>query len=180
MESANARATFFVIPSLALEQRELVAAMQEAGHAVELHCVRHVRHTELSPREVEEEARQGSQILRSLGVEPRFWRPPWGTVAPWTWTIAASHGLGIAGWTADTHDWRGDSAAEMLESVGTSLRRNTVILMHDGLGPGSLRNGCGETVALVGELVDRLRGLGLEPAALGSPHGVREREGVTA
>ena len=166
LERASARATFFVTAPLALEHAGLVEAALEAGHGVELHCVRHVRHTELSPREVEAEAREGLCSLRSLGAEPRLWRPPWGVVAPWTWGIAATHGLKIVGWTADTHDWQGDGAAEMLDSVGPLLRQDAVVLMHDGLGPGALRAGCEETVRLVGDLVSRLRELGCEPSSV--------------
>lgn len=180
LRRADALATFFVIPSLALEQSELVGAILAAGHRVELHCMRHIRHTELSADEVEAEACQGSLNLRSLGVEPRLWRPPWGVVAPWTWSIAASQRLEIMGWTADTHDWRGDRASSMLDSVEPLLREGSVILMHDGIGPGAFRDGCEETVALVGDLVVRLRQLGLEPAALGGPRGIGDRERATA
>lgn len=180
LEHAGARATFFVIPPLALHQSELIGTILEAGHGVELHCMNHVRHTELSADEVEAEAREGVRALRTLGAKPRLWRPPWGVVAPWTWSIAASRGLQITGWSADTHDWRGDGASEMLESVGPLLRDGSVVLMHDGLGPGALRDGCEETVALVGDLIARLRELGLEPAALGSPQRIGDREGATA
>lgn len=164
LDRAAAKATFFVVAPLALEHPGLVETTLAKGHSVELHCVRHVRHTELSPREVEAEAREGLRALRSLGAEPRAWRPPWGVVASWTWGIAAEYGLEIAGWTADTHDWRGDSVREMLDDVGPLLRQDAVILMHDGLGPGARREGCGETVALIGELVARVRELGGKPS----------------
>lgn len=166
LDRAGAHATFFVIPPLAPEHQEIVRNISRKGHGVELHCVRHVRHTELSPREVEAEAIQGLRALRFLGAEPRFWRPPWGVVAPWTWSIAASHGLEIAGWTADTHDWRGDTAPQMLADVEPLLRPGVVVLMHDGMGPGARRDDCGETVSLVGALVPRLRELGCEPSTL--------------
>ena len=68
----------------------------------------------------------------------------------------------------------------MLRRVDPLLRPGAVVLMHDGLGPGALRSGCEETVALVGDLVTRLRGLGLEPAALRGPQGIEDREGVRA
>ena len=180
LEKARARATFFVIPPLALEHQGLVETMLEAGHGVELHCMNHVRHTELTADGVEAEAREGLRALRSIGAEPRLWRPPWGVVAPWTWSIAASRGLRIMGWTADTHDWRGDGAVQMLESAGPLLQEDAVVLMHDGLGPGALRDGCEQTVALIGGLVDRCREIGLRPTVAGGPDGVRDGGGVTA
>ena len=34
----------------------------------------------------------------------------------------------------------------MLASVGPELHAGAVVLLHDGLGPGALRQGCEETV----------------------------------
>jgi len=141
--------------------------MLEAGHGVEFHCTEHVRHTHRSRKEVEADTREGLLMLRSLGVKPRLWRTPWGILAPWTEEIAAEFGLALAPWNADTHDWRGDGVFEMLRYVEPLLGPGSIVLMHDGLGPGSLRTGCEETVSLVGELVARLRSIGCEPAALG-------------
>ncbi len=105
-------------------------------------------------------------MLRSIGVEPRLWRPPWGVLAPWTEEIARDFGLRLAPWSADTHDWRGDTASEMLNGIEPLLGPGSIVLMHDGLGPGSLRSGCQETVALVEPLVALLRSMGCKPAIM--------------
>lgn len=166
LRRADARATFFVIAPLALEHPHLVHAALGAGHGVELHCAEHVRHTHRSRREVEADTHEGLRALRSLGVEPRLWRPPWGVLAPWTEEVAAGFGLKLAPWSADTHDWRGDTAPKMLRRVEPLLGPGAIVLMHDALGPGVRRDGCEETVALVGDLVVRLRSIGCEPAPL--------------
>lgn len=105
-------------------------------------------------------------MLRSIGIEPRLWRPPWGVLAPWTEEVAGDFGLRLAPWSADTHDWRGDPASVMLNGIEPLLGPGSIVLMHDGLGPGSLRSGCQETVALVQPLVALLRSMGCEPAAM--------------
>jgi peptidoglycan-N-acetylglucosamine deacetylase len=166
LDYADARATFFVIASLALEHPHIVSAMLDAGHEVQFHCTEHARHTRRSRREIEADTREGLRALQSLGVEPRLWRPPWGIRAPWTEEIAESFGLQLAPWSADTKDWRGDAAPEMLRRIEPLLGPGSVVLMHDGLGPGVRRTGCRETVALVEPLVTRLRGLGFEPTPL--------------
>ena len=56
-------------------------------------------------------------VVAALGVFPHLWRTPWGVAAPWTDRVARSHGLRVVGWTADTHDWRGDDAAALPVSV---------------------------------------------------------------
>jgi len=165
------RATFFVIAPLALKYPRVVSAALRAGHEIEFHCTEHVRHTSRSRREVEADTREGLRILQGLGVKPRLWRPPWGILAPWTEEVAESFGLRLAPWSADTHDWRGDVAPEMLRRVVPLLGPGSVVLMHDGLGPGARRGGCEETVVLVGSLVACLRSMGCELVPLALPPG---------
>ena len=174
LDRVGARATFFVIAPLALEHRQLVSDTLDAGHEVEFHCTEHVRHTRRSRREVEADTREGLQALRSLGIEPRLWRPPWGICAPWTQEVAEDFGLRLASWSADTKDWRGDTVAEMLGRIEPLLGQGSIVLMHDGLGPGARRSGCEETVALVKPLAARLRELGCKPMPLGVAVGEQE------
>ena len=166
LRKASAHATFFVVASLALKYPHIVSATLEAGHTVEFHCTEHVRHTHRSRREIEADTRNGLRALRSLDIEPRLWRTPWGIHAPCTEKVAADFGLRLINWNVDTHDWRGDSASEMLRRVEPFLGPESVVLMHDALGPGAKRTGCEETVSLVDDLVAHLRSMDCEPAPL--------------
>ena len=161
--ASDARATFFVVTPLARRHPLLISEMLARGHSVEFHCVEHVRHSELDRGEVERDARVGLKDLELLGVKPRLWRTPWGIVSSYTTELALEIGLEITGWTEDTHDWRGDTASSMIEDVGPTLAPGSVVLMHDGIGPGARRDGCEETVALIKPLVRRIRQLGCEP-----------------
>ena len=166
LRQASVHATFFVIAPLALEHPRIISAMLEEGHRVEFHCTEHMRHTHRSRRAVEADTRDGLESLRRLGVEPRFWRPPWGVLAPWTEKVAEDFGLRLAPWSADTRDWQGDTAHQMLRRIEPLLGPGSIVLMHDALGPGALRTGCEETVALVEPLIARLRSIDCEPAPL--------------
>ena len=105
-------------------------------------------------------------VLGELGVQPARWRTPWGVEAEWTREVATQRGLDLVHWDADTHDWRGDPAPAMLAAVAPRLRDGAIVLAHDGLGPGALRDDCDETAALVGSLVAAGRQLGIEPRVL--------------
>ncbi len=166
LQRAEARATFFVVASLARRFPHLISDILRFGHGVEFHCTKHVRHTEQSREEVEADVRDGLLELRRKGVHPRFWRPPWGVLAPFTAEIAYAYGLELVLWTEGSQDWRGHSAAEMLERVEPGLQPGSIVLMHDGIGPGALRSGCAETVTFVGALVEHIRFLGCEPGPL--------------
>src|SRR5207237_7058460 len=105
--------------------------------------------------------------LGSRGAEPTLWRTPWGDLASWSRGLAASKGLRIVGWTVDTHDWRGDAAAEMFARARERLQDGAVVLAHDGIGPGARRSHVCETIGLVRLIADHARehGLGLQALA---------------
>lgn len=166
LREADARATFFVVVPEALRHPALVSEMLLAGHRVEFHCSAHLRHTERTRLDVEADTREGLRDLASLGVSPRLWRPPWGVIAPWTEALADALGLRLALWTIDPHDWRGDPAPAMLDHAEGRIAPGSVVLLHDGLGPGALRPGCEETVGLIGPLVKAVRAAGCEPAPM--------------
>ncbi len=166
---AGARATFFMLGEAAERHPGPVRRALAEGHAVELHGHGHLRHPAHPAERIAADAERGLAVLRGLGARPSRWRAPWGDLAPWTPALAERAGLELTGWTADTEDWRGDRAATMLSAVAPGLRPGAVVLAHDGLGPGALRDGCEETVALVEPLVAAARALGLEPGRLLGP-----------
>jgi peptidoglycan/xylan/chitin deacetylase (PgdA/CDA1 family) len=167
LRAVGARATFFPIAARAAEHAAVIERMRTEGHAIGLHCDQHVRHSERDAAWVERDTDAALQILAGVGVKPAFWRTPWGDTAPWSTRIARDRDLRLIGWTADTHDWRGDPAAEMFEATREALTDGAIVLTHDGLGPGARRDTPAETleyVALVGEHA-RERGLSLEALA---------------
>jgi len=168
LKDADAPGAFFPIAAKVEQEPELTARMVREGHEVHLHCYDHAGHAEAGRAAVERDTELALVVLSDLGIAPRFWRPPWGLVQPWTSAIAAAHGLELTGWSVDTHDWRGDSARAMLRRTTPLLVHGAFVLMHDGLGPGALRRACRATAELVAPLVDSARARGLEPGTLES------------
>lgn len=166
LAEADARATFFVLAPRAAAEAALIDRMLAEGHGVQLHAFAHIRHTKLSEEIGAADTDRALSTLASLGVEPDLWRTPWGVTAEWTERVAAARGLELVRWTADTHDWRGDTAAEMLAAIEDDVADGAIVLAHDALGPGATRDGCAETVDLIAPLVALARSRGLEPVAL--------------
>jgi peptidoglycan/xylan/chitin deacetylase (PgdA/CDA1 family) len=150
----EARATFFLDSRRALAEREVVAEIVERGHEIGFHCFQHIRHSERTVAQMGAEVGTGLGLLAGLGVRPRVWRAPWGVETETTRELAAEHGLALWHWDLDSHDWRGDSAAKMFAAIGGELGDGSVVLMHDGIGPGACRDGCAETLALTELLLD--------------------------
>jgi peptidoglycan/xylan/chitin deacetylase (PgdA/CDA1 family) len=164
LRDLGARATFFVIAPRAAAQPALIARIHEEGHTIGLHCDAHVRHSQRDAQWLERDTDAALRRLARLGVRPNLWRTPWGDTAPWSVGLARARGLRLIEWTTDTHDWRGDSAAEMFTATRAQLTEGAVVLAHDGVGPGARREDAAATldyVALAGRHA-RDRGLALE------------------
>ncbi len=150
-----------------LREPALLDRVIAEGHAVEVHGHAHLRHPEHPRAAVEADLQAALAALERHGIEPTRWRLPWGHLAGYSQALAAEHGLQLAGWTVDSHDWRGDSAEAMLDAAIPGLQPEAIVLMHDGVGSGARRPDCAQTARLIGPLVAEIRARGLEPGALG-------------
>ncbi|MDA0183639.1 polysaccharide deacetylase family protein [Solirubrobacter phytolaccae] len=162
LDAAGVKATFFVLAERVEQHPELLERVVAAGHDVQIHGYAHLRHPYTPREDVEDD------IDRALRVIPATrWRIPWGHLADYTREVAAERGLTIVGWDADTHDWRGDSAHDMLAQL--RFEPGSIVLAHDGVGAGARRETAIETALLVKPLVERARSEGLEPGPLTMP-----------
>lgn len=166
LRSEGARATFFVMAGRAHSHAGLIERMRSEGHEVELHCVRHVRHTELDDAALREDTELGLSVLDALGASVSRWRPPWGIVTEATRRVAGENRVEVVGWSVDTEDWRGDPADEMHARVEPGIGAGSVVLLHDGVGPGARRSGCRQTVELIPRLIETLAERGLRAVPL--------------
>jgi peptidoglycan/xylan/chitin deacetylase (PgdA/CDA1 family) len=164
LEAAEVTATFFVLGERVAAHPALMSRVVEAGHDVEVHGYEHLRHPFTPRRAVEDDLDRALETLQGAGIGPTRWRIPWGHLADYTAGLARERGLQIVGWSADTHDWRGDSAEDMLAEL--TLERGGIVLAHDGVGAGARRADAGETARLIRPLVDAARARGLEPGPL--------------
>jgi peptidoglycan-N-acetylglucosamine deacetylase len=160
LDADGVLATFFMIGERVLEYPAVAACVRAAGHEIQLHCHRHTRHSEMSEQAIGADARAGIDALDAAGVRASRWRTPWGISSPATITVARRLGLELVGWTHDSHDLRGDSAASMLDRMLVRLREGGTVLMHDS--PGSLRDGCQNTIELLAPLIAAARERGLQ------------------
>jgi len=166
LRALDVRATFFPIAPRAAAAPQLLAQMRDDGHTIGLHCHDHFRHTERDVDWLRADTSAALDELAAAGVAPTLWRTPWGDTAPWTAAVAREHELRLISWTTDTHDWRGDGAERMLDQTREGLVAGSIVLAHDGIGPGARRDGAAETIRYVELAIAHARAHGLTLEAL--------------
>jgi peptidoglycan-N-acetylglucosamine deacetylase len=169
LQSCPAAGTFFMVGERVLAHSDLARLALAAGHDIQLHCHRHIRHTELTEAELQYDSESALAALETVGVRPRLWRTPWGVHTDATHRVARRLGLRLVRWSIDTHDWRGDQPQVMLDQARTRLVQGGAVLMHDALGPGARRIGCQNTLALLAPLAAAAHAHGLLLAPMDYP-----------
>ncbi len=133
----DARATFFILgPSVAGNESLLERALTE-GHELGVHGWSHRRLTELGEDEiVEEMAAAAVELKRAVGVEARYWRPPYFDADERVRAALAGAGLIEAACTVAPQDyrWPADRTASF---VIERLERHAIVDLHDGRPPRS-------------------------------------------
>lgn len=133
LEARAIKATFFVLGERVLREPEVVRRMAADGHEVDNHSFDHPDLRRLTPAAQAREIESTQQALRGLGVEPHFFRPPYGAYDAATVRDAARDGLAIVLWTTDAKDWKYHTLYAYEADVDRRLPRHIggIYLFHD-------------------------------------------------
>ena len=161
------RATFFVIGEAAQRHPEVVRRIVAEGHALGNHTYTHVRCTELTPEEFAAELARTNEALREIcGLDAPVFRPPWGAIRPAQVLALAREGRSAALWSVDSRDYRGATAADIVQRCA-GLSRGDIVLMHDRFPA---------TVEALPRLLDLMEAKGLLGVSLEAARTEQDRE----
>ena len=153
----DARATFFVLGSLAQAHPDIIQRIAAEGHTIANHTWNHEDLAGMSRAAFDETISRTQAVLGDLAAP--CLRPPYGSIDAFTREWADSHGLTLMTWDASPADWNRPPAEEIADYLVKWARPGIVILMHDGGGDRS------RTVQGLDMALERLadRGLRYEP-----------------
>lgn len=158
-------ATFFCTGAHARRHPDLVREARRRGHAVGVHGYRHEHHLWRGPRWIARDLDDALQAVGAAGVEPRFYRPPYGQASGSTLLAAHRRGLRTVLWSAWGREWAAPDAAAVAARVRRALVPGAVVLLHDS-DAFSPRGSAGRALealdAIAGDLAER----GLRAATL--------------
>ena len=129
LRERGARATFFVLGSLAEWNEELLLRMAADGHQIGQHTYSHVALENQTDWMVRQELNQAERILESVLGEGDYWlRPPYGLIAERQYGLCST---ALITWSVDPEDWKYRDSGQITKSVLASVQSGDVILMHD-------------------------------------------------
>ncbi len=129
------KATFFVLAEKAQKYPEIIKRIISEGHEIGLHYLNHSVPLLRSPLRTRKDFKKAHEILTSMGVEVRLFRPPWGLFNPLTYYYAKANNLKVILWTQHAYDWSWWNTAENIKnSLLRKIKKGSIILLHDGRG----------------------------------------------
>lgn len=131
----NIRATFFVVATFAKENPQIVTRMKEEGHCIALHSFEHKNALFQSKSYTEYDFKESMKIMDTLGVDVKFYRPPWGHCNIFTNHEAKKHNLIKVLWDVMAQDWEKNTTDDIIcDKLLRRSKNNSIICLHDGRG----------------------------------------------
>ncbi|NNG21198.1 polysaccharide deacetylase family protein [Naumannella sp. ID2617S] len=128
----GARATFFMVGTNVSGRPGTVRRMRDLGMEVANHTVNHPDLRTRSESQIRYEIGDTNRRIRDAsGVNPTYFRPPYGATNATVNRVAAENGLAVINWNYDTWDWRDRNASVVAGRVLNEAGPNSVVLMHD-------------------------------------------------
>jgi peptidoglycan/xylan/chitin deacetylase (PgdA/CDA1 family) len=127
-------ATFFQVGANVDRLPEVARAAAAAGHAIGNHSYAHPLFCFRSEAFIEADLRRAQQTIRAnTGVEPEWFRAPYGV--RWFGMGRAQRRLSLTGlmWSAIGRDWRLNSA-EVFRRLANGASNGAILCLHDGRG----------------------------------------------
>ncbi len=127
------RATFFMLGEMVRKAPGLAAEVAAAGHEIAVHGDGHVSMLRRLPRDAHDDIARGlDAVSHATGVQPQWFRPPYGTLSAGSLRAAAHLGLETVLWTAWGRDWRPEATPHtVVHDVLHGRVAGGTVLLHD-------------------------------------------------
>lgn len=171
LDTAGARATFFVVGEQVAAAPGLAREILDRGHEIGVHGNLHFRHDRVPAAESVADIEAGFEVVTELiGSTPRFYRPPYGKLSPEGHERCRELGLGISYWSTWGLDWEPLPSERIARRVIRDLDDGAIVLLHDS-NRYAIRQSARPTAEAVGAIAARAAELGLELVTLAEAQG---------
>jgi peptidoglycan-N-acetylglucosamine deacetylase len=166
-------ATFFMLGEMTRRDPGVARAVADAGHEIAVHGDVHGNMLRRTPRRATDDIRRAfDSVAVATGIEPRWFRPPFGISSSTSMRAARRLGMTTVLWTTWGRDWRREATpASVVADVTRRYVDGGTVLLHDSdctSYPGSWKSALGALPRLADEFAAR----GLAVGTVGA-HGVK-------
>jgi peptidoglycan/xylan/chitin deacetylase (PgdA/CDA1 family) len=131
----HAHATFFVVGRSTRGMEPVLRRIAATGNELADHTYSHADLLALrEPAQRRQLQWTRGLVARATGVQPRFFRPPYGATGPAVNRLGRSLGLIPVLWSVDSRDWQLPGTKAIVRRVLASVRAGSIVLLHDGGG----------------------------------------------
>ena len=132
LDAAGVKATFFLVGEQLMRHHAIARETAARGHELALHGYEHVEHDSLRPQAARDDiARALGAFEASTGRRPRFFRPPYGRFAEFSYKACGALALEPVYWSAWGLDWEDISGDRIADLVARDLDAGAIVLLHD-------------------------------------------------
>ncbi|MBN2082204.1 polysaccharide deacetylase family protein [bacterium] len=130
LDSYGVKGTFFLLGERVQRYPDQVKALVRSGHEIGNHTHQHRDLTKLAVASQQSQIKQADEILDLLGVECRWFRPPYGEFTQDSLDYALSLDMETILWSVDPKDWAQPGAETIKARVLKQTGPGAVILLH--------------------------------------------------
>lgn len=132
LDEHKAKATFFVLTTLAQRYPALIQETMARGHMIALHTRSHPRLSDVSWRQLIDEIHTARVDLEAVTKQPiRWFRPPYGAEGMRSIPVVRASRMRTVVWSADSHDWQGLTKDDPLHNTNKNISPGGIALLHD-------------------------------------------------
>jgi peptidoglycan/xylan/chitin deacetylase (PgdA/CDA1 family) len=131
----HAHATFFVVGRATRGMEPVLRHLAASGNELADHTYSHANLLALHvPGRTKQLRWTKTLVERATGVEPRFFRPPYGATGPAVNRLGRTLGLMPVLWSVDSRDWQLPGTKAIVRRVLRNVEPGSIVLLHDGGG----------------------------------------------
>ncbi len=131
LEELGLRGTFFCLGSRVHAAPDVIAETVLRGHEIALHGHVHDHHFARTPGWVLADLDTGLEALADCGIEPRWYRPPYGQITAGTVRAVRKRGVELVHWSAWGREWDEPNGDAVAARVIEGLEPGAIVLLHD-------------------------------------------------
>jgi len=129
------KATFFCVANFAKAYPDVIEGFKKDGHTIALHSLKHKNSMLQGIMETKKDLEQSLKIMEELGVQIKYYRPPWGDCNLYLYKELERRGINFILWNVMAEDWEANTTENIIANkLLARVKAGDIICLHDGRG----------------------------------------------